>query len=109
VTDYGPLDYPTTMKEWWALVVKHEKQLCDLVQRFVGVGDTVMFLRAVKAKDAKPVLRILDMTWVASPDEPSILELPGWGVLCDLCSEAAPCAEKESDECKTNTPSRPIW
>lgn len=25
--------------------------------------------------------------WMMAPDKPEIHEIPGWGVLCDLCSE----------------------
>ena len=42
---------------------------------------------AKRDRDPEPLLRVLNAAWHVAPDEPWIHSIPGWGVLCDLCSE----------------------
>lgn len=37
--------------------------------------------------DHRPLINVLNKAWALAPDAPWIHEMPGWDILCDLCSE----------------------
>lgn len=48
---------------------------------------TMRWNKAREDKDHQTALELLNQAWSAAPDNRSIHHRPGWGTLCDLCSE----------------------
>jgi hypothetical protein len=47
-------------------------------------------LESIDPKARLAASYLLEATWAALPDSPFIHQIPGFGVLCDLCSEVTP-------------------
>ena len=48
-------------------------------------------------KDWSRILSYFNAFWIHAPDEPWIHTIPGWGALCDLCSEYWVFEENNND------------
>ncbi len=48
-----------------------------------------------EANDLPRLHLLLEQAWGAAPDSPRIHSIPGWSVLCDLCSEGHAIREEE--------------
>lgn len=72
--------------DWWNLVNESKEQLADIIHEFAEdlEGD---FEEAIIDRDKLKVFNILSEAWNNAPDNPMIHSIPGWGNLCDLCSE----------------------
>lgn len=81
--------YPKTAEEWWNNVDTYWDKLYDILARFIPP-------EVLKEKDPDKLrlnkdtdlLRLFNDAWWNAPDSPSIHYIPGWSVLCDLCSES---------------------
>ena len=94
------MSYPKNKEEWWASLEEHWEDLLSIMKRFLRSNpnsenveldhlarfDTILMAKA--NKDDHILVNYLNQAWQNAPDEPWIHELPAWGVLCDLCSEA---------------------
>ena len=81
------MDYPKTKAEYWQLVDAHWTDLYNIIVKFLPREnlDRADILR----KERNAELGVwFDRAWASAPDDPSIHDIPGWGLLCDLCSEA---------------------
>ena len=76
---------PTTKDEWWQLVDDDWENLSAIFDR---VGMDTWDAEVYKARRDPRLHPILEEVWARAPDKPHIHEWPGWGVLCDLCSES---------------------
>lgn len=78
--------YPKTKGEWWGLVRMYWTDLSNIFHRFIPH----MFDAAYRAYlDDDPILAdYLQQAWSNAPDVPAIHCIPGWRVLCDLCSDS---------------------
>ncbi len=85
--------YAKNMKEWWILVDHHWNDLYEIVKRYAGKFSADAE-RAKLKRDSKKLLSILNEAWFATPDIQTIHSIPGWGVLCNLCSDF-PYSEEE--------------
>jgi hypothetical protein len=61
----------------------------DPVEKFRGCLETL---------DGEEMYRLLNETWFGMPESESVRSEPGFGVLCDLCSEAYVLEEEQSGE-----------
>jgi len=77
---------PTTADEWWALCDKYWEKLQNIVMQFAPKSLEALN-KAKEIKDGITLVRYFNDAWWNAPDSPRIHEIPGWGVLCDLCSE----------------------
>jgi hypothetical protein len=74
-------------KQWFKLLKETQPKLVDIVQRFAP--DKVKeFETQLTDGNMRECVRILNVAWWNAPDQPGIHQIPGWGVLCALCSEA---------------------
>ena len=92
-------NYPKTKGEWWTLVDENWVDLVSLMHRWLGMNDMeniegklteeprAVEIERMKAKKDANLLKYLNGVWQNAPDKPWIHEIPGWGLLCDLCSE----------------------
>ena len=86
---------PETKKQWWWLLSKHLSDIRHIPLRFSYVFDGPKacekflgeFDRAIDSEDGHAVCRVLNEIWAMAPDRESTRSIPGWNVLCDLCSE----------------------
>lgn len=79
--------YARTRKEWWFLLNHHWTKLNRLARAYLKPKDMTVLDKGMKEKDAITVYLSLQRTWDNLPDSPAIQRLPGFGILCDLCSD----------------------
>lgn len=103
-----------SVKDWESALEKHWENLLNIMCLYLpmhqpahvrpgctesglvgaGVSCFVDVLNCKKNKNWYRLLRYINAAWAAAPDDPSIHRIPGWGVLCDLCSEEWVFAEE---------------
>lgn len=90
---------PTTKEEWWSLLDKHWKVLNDILAHYLDYRaymdysgkptertmEQIVF--DLKEQRNPDIARYLNSAWWQAPDSSYIHSIPGWGLLCDLCSE----------------------
>lgn len=78
--------YPKSREEWWNMVRMSSAELLGIVYQFnpKQVDDAK---RAMQERNPKLAM-IFEITWQNAPDSRTIHDLPGWGLLCNLCSES---------------------
>jgi len=95
--------YAKTIEEWWFLL-RHESGLPlfrgPILEKYLSPDQMRDFDTAMSEKAAAVVHRLLDDAWYKLPDERWIRDLPGFGRLCDLCSDfpGEPVLKGEEDE-----------
>lgn len=90
---------PTNAEEYWAVAAQFERELIEILTMYMsdrarsfqdqiyGKSVDMVIHDLIRNKDERFV-GILDFAWAALPDSGEIHLLPGWNVLCDLCSES---------------------
>ena len=90
---------PTTAEEYWLVAAQFERELIKIITAFLGDqvrsfqdlidGKSVDMVISdlIKNKDKK-LIELFNSAWAAAPDSGEIHLIPGWNVLCDLCSES---------------------
>ena len=93
------MSYPKTKDEWWKLVDDFWPQLLGLMNRWIGMTDNEDIdgnitecqrseeIAKMKQDRDPRLVSYLNGAWGNAPDVPELSEIPGWGILCDLCSE----------------------
>ena len=93
------MTYPKTKEEWWKLVDDSWPQLLGLMNRWIGMTDNEDIdgnitecqrseeIAKMKQDRDPRLVSYLNGAWGNAPDVPGLSEIPGWGILCDLCSE----------------------
>lgn len=76
--------YPNNEEEWIQTLTNWTPELQHIVDAYAS-GEELTAL--ITAKDWTSIASILNNAWFNAPDCPSIHQIPGWNVLCDLCSE----------------------
>ncbi len=77
-----------TQDDWWVSLHTNLARFRETF--FLIYGDTKRhdaLVQASEAKDHETAHNILEEAWAAAPDSSKIHGWPGWGALCDLCSE----------------------
>jgi hypothetical protein len=89
--------YPKTKEEYWNAVDAHWADIYNILVRFVPKEKLVEadHLRLTKDSD---IVHLFNDAWWNAPDSPSIHYIPGWNVLCDLCSESYLIHEESEEE-----------
>jgi hypothetical protein len=93
------MSYPKTKEEWWQMLDENWPDLLDILYRWIGMDDRENVdgkitneARAVEIermrKEHNPaIVRYLSAAWCNAPDVMGLHSIPGWNMLCDLCSE----------------------
>jgi hypothetical protein len=119
------MSYPKNAQEWWDQVELYREQLLNLVEEFHpyyrnshNFTITAPAAEQVCEQARKDIcqeqkenpsalfeqyrigknplmISLLNQTWFGLPESSSVRCLPGFGVLCDLCSEAYVLREEE--------------
>ena len=75
-----------TTPSWIVVFKMHQQELSNLVTQFAN-DLTRDFAKAVMEDDSDLLELILQKTFDNAPDSGYVHYLPGWGVLCNLCSK----------------------
>jgi hypothetical protein len=79
-------DYPTTKEEYFQLIDRHWADLINIICKYnPQKAEEAANYRL--SKDPQ-IDHIFQDTWFNAPDSPHIHSIPGWGILCNLCSES---------------------
>lgn len=78
--------YAKTREEWWFLLRHRWPKIRSIIGMYLP-GELTNATHAKEKGEADTLYLILQRTWAAAPDRPSIHTIPGWGTLCDLCSD----------------------
>lgn len=80
-----------TEADWWSVVDANVENIIQCAKNVYGariVGAKIdMFPHFVASRDIATVHDAIDAIWDDAPDDPIIHTWPGWGDICDLCSE----------------------
>ena len=79
-----------TEKDWWNVLNENIVDIKALFLMFLPPSRRHKASErdfALSEKDYKVILSDLNEVWSRAPDKPHIHSIPGWAVLCDLCSE----------------------
>lgn len=92
-TDYHP-------SREFMITASNAEAACERVRQAItknNVGDPVL-LAKMYILDRDPQLAlILNETWFGAPESTDVFHVPGFGVLCDLCSESYVLHEEDED------------
>ena len=93
------MTYPKTKDEWWKLVDDNWPRLLGLMNNWLGMTDNEDIdgnitecqrseeIAKMKQDRNSRLATYLNGVWCNAPDVPGLDEIPGWTLLCDLCSE----------------------
>jgi hypothetical protein len=88
ISDFHPANW---RKHNHPITAPAAEEVCEDVRteiRAEGLADPVKAANnAMKGRDAGSLHTIFEHTWFGLPESYEIRSLPGFGVLCDLCSE----------------------
>lgn len=87
----------TDLKSWWAALTDHVlpnleeyKKIRSIRHHVIEVerlGIEIKKANTFTQAEGLEISQALHNVWFYAPDDQSILNLPKWFVLCDLCSE----------------------
>lgn len=78
----------TNKADWWDGLGSQWGNIQLILGRFVSNEEEESAKQAYKDRDEVEMLRVLNNAWWNASDDSSIHEIPGWGDMCDLCSES---------------------
>jgi hypothetical protein len=93
-------NWPKNKKQWWKLVDEFWPQLLGLMNRWLGMTDNEDIdgnitecqrseeIAKMKQERNPRLASYFQGTWMNAPDIAGLDEIPGWALLCDLCSES---------------------
>ncbi len=77
-----------TKEDWWLVLEKNLEKIRCIFVRFLDPCRLEGLNELIKKRDHIQLFIRLQDAWILAPDHPSIHNIPGWSVLCDLNSEA---------------------
>ena len=77
--------YPTTREQYFSTIRLYRNELKEILQLFAPqyLSDFDSQLEA----ESSEISQAFHEAWFNAPDKEWIHSIPGWSVLCDLCSE----------------------
>jgi hypothetical protein len=91
---------PATAEDYWVVVDNYWSYLLAIIERFgpplkldemlLGSEILSVSVAATRWKENRDIrlVEYFNDTWAAAPDCGTIHMIPGWHILCDLCSES---------------------
>lgn len=75
----------------WQITAPGAEQACqvvrDEIKRSATSDPLVLAATYIETKDPR-LANLLNETWFGAPEDRAVMSLPGFGLLCDLCSES---------------------
>lgn len=93
------MSYPKSKEEWWKLVDDNWIDLLTILHKFLPmdghedidkkiiIEPLSLKIEKIKTKQDPDLARYFQAAWFAAPDVSSLHDIPGWLLMCDLCSE----------------------
>jgi hypothetical protein len=90
---------PETYDEWWLLLNDNWSDILNIFYQYLPMSEfedingnllgnpLSEHIESMRRHKSIDMPRYLNAAWGAAPDHPGIHGIPGWHVLCDLCSE----------------------
>ena len=75
-----------TREEYFSLAEQYRNELFNIITGFSGRDNAEEFTLFLNER-SNSIASIFHQAWADAPDKPWIHFIPGWYVLCDLCSE----------------------
>lgn len=79
--------YAKTSEEWWFLLADQERNITRILGSYLNQKELRRADKAFAERNMKEAWRCLQTAWERAPDSPWIHQVPGWSLLCDLCSD----------------------
>lgn len=79
--------YPTDIESYWRICAENWDNVKAIVDMFLGPKEAEM-AEVMRQNQDPDIVKVFNDAWAAAPDNRSIHSIPGWSVLCDLCSES---------------------
>ena len=79
-------DAPRNREEYFSLAEQYRDELFNIIAGFSGRDNAEEFTLFLNER-SNSIASIFHQAWADAPDKPWIHSIPGWHVLCDLCSE----------------------
>jgi hypothetical protein len=76
-----------TPDDWWELVEQEWHDLRKTLIMFLDKSQVEDAKRYIENKNHSSLHTLFEEAWYQAPDDGAIHFIPGWGNLCDLCSE----------------------
>ena len=78
--------FPRNQSEYWNTVHTYWEPVSKIIEMFVP--KCLQEAEHFRTQEDGRLVNILEEAWESAPDSPGIHSIPGWHVLCDLCSES---------------------
>lgn len=92
-TDYHP-------SREFMITASNAEAACERVRACITknqVGDPVLLAKMYILDREPHLVHILNETWFGAPESRSVMSVPGFGILCDLCSKSYLLYEENED------------
>lgn len=88
---------PTSYDEYWFTVDAYWDQLYAILAKFLP-SETLEHADTYRLNKDSKISSLFNDAWFNAPDNRSIHYIPGWHILCDLCSESYLLEEELEDK-----------
>lgn len=98
--------YAKTREEWWFLLNRYWTNLSRLAETYLTRKELDILERAIKNESAEVAWLQLQKTWDRLPNRGWVRQIPGFDILCDLCSDF-PEEQPTNEEAETEESNLP--
>lgn len=86
----------SSKKDYWQAVDSRWPELKQILKMYLS-PDLFSKVEELKQNRSTKLSTMFQYAWEAAPDNYSIHSIPGWGSLCDLCSESYILFEEDEE------------
>jgi hypothetical protein len=80
-------EYATNKNEYWQIVDANWTDLYNILVTYLP-KEELATADNLRINQDRELSSLFENAWFAAPDHPHIHNIPGWHILCNLCSEA---------------------
>lgn len=92
--------YAQTAQQWWDILKDWWDEITAIWYKFIPDTPSPEILLAARKRRDPALVRFCHVAWMNAPDNGTIHAIPGWEVLCDLCSECHVLYDEDGPEGK---------
>ena len=75
-------------QDWWKSLDDNYADIYSICRSYLKPEELEQVKQSYKDRDGLALHHLFELAWWNAPDSRHIHEIPGWGVLCELCSES---------------------